>query len=34
VEIAIRSEIPEVGEIMDTTDHASGDNPYYAPSKK
>jgi len=34
VEIAIRSEIPEVGEIMDTTDHASGDNPYYSPSKK
>ena len=34
VEIAIRSEIPEVGEIMDTTDHASGNNPYYAPSKK
>lgn len=34
VEIAIRSEIPEVGEIMDTTDHGSGDNPYYAPSKK
>jgi Fe-S cluster biogenesis protein NfuA len=34
VEIAIRSEIPQVGEIMDTTDHASGNNPYYAPSKK
>ncbi len=34
VEIAIRAEIPEVGEIMDTTDHASGNNPYYAPSKK
>ena len=34
VEVAIRSEVPEVGEIMDTTDHASGNNPYYAPSKK
>ena len=34
VEIAIRSEIPQGGEIMDTTDHASGNNPYYAPSKK
>lgn len=34
VEMAIRSEIPEVGEIMDTTDHAAGNNPYYAPSKK
>ncbi|HEX5131430.1 MAG TPA: NifU family protein [Candidatus Krumholzibacteria bacterium] len=34
VERAIRDEIPEVGEILDTTDHASGRNPYYAPSSK
>lgn len=34
VEIAIRAEIPEVGEILDTTDHAAGHNPYYSPSKK
>lgn len=33
VEQSIREEIPEVGEILDTTDHASGRNPYYAPSK-
>lgn len=34
VEIAIRAEVPEVGEILDTTDHAAGQNPYYSPSKK
>ena len=30
---SIRNAIPEIGAIMDTTDHASGRNPYYAPSK-
>jgi len=34
VERAVREEIPEVGEILDTTDHAAGRNPYYAPSSK
>jgi len=34
VERSIREEVPEVGEILDTTDHASGRNPYYAPSSK
>lgn len=29
VERAIREQIPGVGEILDTTDHASGRNPYY-----
>jgi Fe-S cluster biogenesis protein NfuA len=29
IEKAIREQIPEVGEIMDTTDHAAGRNPYY-----
>ncbi len=33
VERTIRDEVPEVGAIMDTTDHAAGRNPYYAPSK-
>ena len=33
VEKTIREAIPEVGAIMDTTDHASGRNPYYSPSK-
>jgi Fe/S biogenesis protein NfuA len=32
IEQAIRARIPEVGEILDTTDHASGSNPHYAPS--
>ena len=32
IEQAIRAHIPEVGEIIDTTDHASGSNSYYAPS--
>ena len=34
IEASIRREIPEVDEILDTTDHASGANPFYAPSKK
>ena len=34
VERTIREEVPEVGEILDTTDHAAGRNPYYAPSSK
>jgi Fe-S cluster biogenesis protein NfuA len=33
VEKAIRDLVPKVGEILDTTDHASGRNPYYAPAK-
>lgn len=31
IEKAIREQIPEVGEILDTTDHAAGRNPYYRP---
>ena len=34
VERAIREEVPVVGDILDTTDHAAGRNPYYAPSSK
>jgi len=33
IEKAIRSLAPTVGEILDTTDHAAGRNPYYAPAK-
>jgi Fe-S cluster biogenesis protein NfuA len=33
IEKAIRSLVPRVGEILDTTDHAAGRNPYYSPSK-
>jgi len=34
VERLIREQLPEVGQILDTTDHASGTNPYYAPAAK
>lgn len=34
VERAIREQIPEVGEILDTTDHAAGRNPYYQPGRQ
>ncbi len=30
VETTLRANIPEIGEILDTTDHAAGQNPYYA----
>lgn len=33
VEGMIKEEIPEVAGVMDTTDHAAGANPYYAPAK-
>jgi Fe-S cluster biogenesis protein NfuA len=33
VERSIRQAVPEVGAILDTTDHASGRNPYYSPAK-
>ena len=29
VETSLRSQIPEITEILDTTDHAAGANPYY-----
>jgi len=34
IETAIRKSLPQVNQILDVTDHASGGNPYYAPSKK
>jgi Fe-S cluster biogenesis protein NfuA len=30
VEASIRRAVPEVGDIIDTTDHSAGQNPYYA----
>jgi len=33
IERLIRENVPQVREILDATDHASGRNPYYAPSK-
>ena len=34
IETAIRTAVDGVGDILDVTDHASGRNPYYTPSKK
>jgi len=33
IEKSIRERIPEVGEVLDTTDHAAGRNPYYQPHR-
>ena len=33
IERSIRETIPEIGEILDTTDHAAGRNPYYQPRR-
>ena len=34
VEVAVKEQLPQIEELIDITDHASGDNPYYKPSKK
>lgn len=34
IEVEIHAAVPEVGDILDTTEHAAGRNPYYSPSKK
>ena len=33
IEVAIKNAVPEIEEVLDTTDHGSGSNPYYQPSK-
>jgi len=33
IEKLIKQNVPEITEVLDTTDHASGNNPYYQPSK-
>ena len=33
IERLIKEEIPEVEEVVDTTDHSSGSNPYYTAGK-
>ena len=33
IERMIREEIPQIGEVLDVTDHAAGTNPYYSPAK-
>lgn len=34
IEVAIRDAVPEITEVVDVTDHASGSNPYYEAAKK
>ncbi len=34
IEVSLREAIPEIARVVDTTDHASGSNPYYEPAKK
>ena len=34
VESAILGEVPTIGRVIDVTDHASGENPYYEPNQK
>ena len=33
IERMIKQEIPEIREVVDTTDHKGGTNPYYQPGK-
>lgn len=33
IERILKERVPEVEEILDTTDHAAGDNPFFQPSK-
>ncbi|MFQ5521608.1 MAG: NifU family protein [Candidatus Methylomirabilia bacterium] len=33
IERLIFEEVPEITEVLDVTDHASGSNPYYTPGK-
>ena len=34
IEVALKEAVPEIERVVDTTDHASGSNPYYQPAKK
>ena len=34
IEVAVKDAVPEINEVVDVTDHASGENPYYESSKK
>lgn len=33
IERLLKEEVPEISEVLDTTDHAAGANPYYTPGK-
>jgi Fe/S biogenesis protein NfuA len=32
--VAVKEAVPEISEVVDSTDHASGTNPYFKPAKK
>ncbi len=32
IEVAIKNGVPEIEQVLDTTDHAAGSNPYYQPA--
>jgi len=34
IEALLRDEIPDIADIVDATDHAAGDNPFYTPAKE
>jgi len=34
IEVAIRDNIPEIEQVVDVTDHSSGENPYFEAAKK
>jgi Fe/S biogenesis protein NfuA len=34
IEVAIRDNVPEIEQVIDVTDHASGSNPYFEAAKK
>jgi Fe/S biogenesis protein NfuA len=34
IEVAIRDNVPEIEQVVDVTDHASGENPYFEAAKK
>ena len=33
IEVLIKERYPQITEVIDTTDHVSGGNPYYSPGK-
>jgi Fe/S biogenesis protein NfuA len=34
IEVSLKDAIPEIEQVVDVTDHASGSNPYFQPAKK
>jgi Fe/S biogenesis protein NfuA len=34
IEVALKDAVPEIGQVIDVTDHASGENPYFEAAKK